>query len=213
MVIATAIRRVGNVAHSDSDIEFPLAFIPLRLDGERLGEFRRVRIVRSAPDQVEHIHLRAELDDSAAVSRLAECILVLHDLEHIDANRASFACATPADTARQDLVPFGTLTLAPTRTELPFLVPRHQVGAAHASGEEAWERASEYGDSIAEAAEYRADSIAEAAQAMADSIAELHMHRADSIRELELHRADSIREAGLRLADSLRAAALEAAAP
>lgn len=213
MVLVRLVGQVREVAETDADIAFPIAFVPLRIDGHRVGELRRVRIVRAAPDSVESVHLRADLDDSVSAARVQQCILVLHEVQHIDAKTATFACAAAADTARQDLVPFGTVTLGPTGTEVPFLVPRSEVGAAHASGGAEWERVAEYGDSIAEAAQYRADSIAEAAEMMADSIAELHMQRADSIQEVELQRADSIREAGLRLADSLRQAAVERATP
>ena len=195
MIITTIIRRVRHVAESSPTIEFPLAFVPFRLDGERVGELRHVRIMRATPDSVTGVHVRVELADSATAQRIEECILVLHDLQHID-NRTTFACAAAADTARQDLVPFGTVQLGRGGAERPFLVPRSEVTAAHGT-EAGWERASEYGDSVADAIEERADSAAEAAEALADSLS-----------EMEMQRADSIRAEGLRLADSIRAASI-----
>ncbi len=215
MIVVSVVRRIRTVATTDGDIVFPLAFVPFRVDGTRLGEFKRVRVVRAAPDSVDHIELRVALDDTAAAAPLRDCVLVLNELQNIELSRTTFVCASAADTIGQDLVPFGRLEL-PAGEDVTFLVPRREVYAAgHDYG--SWERAAEYGDSVAEAAAERADSIAEAADAradsladaasaLADSIADVHLQRADSIRTIELRRADSIREAGLRLADSVRAA-------
>lgn len=193
MIVASVVRRVGRVATSDDTIDFPLAFIPFRVDGAPLGDLKRVRIVRAAPDSVSHVRLRVELADSLAAVRLRDCILVLADLHHLS-RETTFTCATAADTAGRDLVRFGSVQLGPGGEELPFLIPRSEAPAAHAS-DEGWERAAEYGDSIADVIDERADSIADAAEAFADSV-----------QTLELERADSIRREGVRLADSIRAA-------
>jgi hypothetical protein len=195
MIVATGIRRVERAATTSETIEFPLAFIPFRVDGARLGEMKRVRIMRAAPDTVQSVHLRVALHDSLAAARLGDCLLVIRDVENLN-EHTSFECAAAADTAGQDLVAFGTVQLGEGGAELPFLVPRSAAGPAHAS-DDSWERAAEYGDSIAEAIDERADSIADAAEAFADSLQTLEMERADSIRADGVRRADSVRAAGL----------------
>ena len=195
MIITSIVRRVKHVATSDETIEFPLAFIPFKVDGERLGELKRVRVIRATPDSVAAIHLRAELDDTTAAARLRDCILVIRDVEHID-EQSTFECVASADTAGQDLVAFGTVRLGTAGQTVPLLLPRAQVGHAHTS-DEGWERAAEYGDSIAEAIDDRADSIAEAAEMLADSVHTVEMERAESIRAEGVRRADSVRAAGM----------------
>ena len=195
MIVARMVRRVERAATSNETIEFPLAFIPFRVDGAQLGELRRVRIVRAAPDTVSSVHLRVELADSSAAATLRDCILVIRDVENLN-NRTSFECAASADTAGQDLVAFGTIELGRGGEELAFLLPRAAAGAAHASDDN-WERAAEYGDSVADAIDERADSIASAAEALADSLHTVEMERADSIRAEGVRRADSVRSAGI----------------
>ena len=195
MIVARLVGRVRQVATSDDTIEFPLAFIPFRVDGTPLGDLQRVRVIRAAPDRVSSVHLRAELHDSLSVGRLRDCILVIRDVEHLD-NHTTFECATAADTVGQDLVAFGTIELRGSGEALPFLLPRSAAGPAHAS-DAGWERAAEYGDSIADAIDARADSIADAAEALADSLHTIEMERADSIREDGVRRADSVRAAGV----------------
>ena len=195
MIVAKGIGRVKHAATTSGTIEFPLAFIPFRVNDTALGDLKRVRIHRAAPDTVRSVDLRVELHDSLALARLQDCILVIHDVENLN-NRTTFECAAAADTAGQDLVPFGMIEVRGTGAEFPFLLPRSAAGPAHAS-DAGWERAAEYGDSIADAIEERADSIAEAAEMMADSLRTIEMERADSIREEGMRRADSVRSAGV----------------
>lgn len=206
MLVVRVVGRVREVAESAEEIEFPLAFLPFRLDGADLGELKRVRIVRATPDSVEAVHLRIELHDSVAADRLANCILVVRDVQHID-EHTTFTCAAAADTARENLVRFGTVRVGAGGEAFPFLIPRHELASAHGSEAE-WERAAEFGDSIAEAAAERADSLTE----VADSIAEAAEAFADSIQAVQLERADSIRREGQRLADSIRAAPMNSSA-
>lgn len=194
MIIISIAGRVEDVATSDATIDLPLAFLPFRVNGEQLGDLERVRILRAAPDSITHVRLRVGLADSADAARLRHCILILSGLDNLS-NRTTFTCATPADTVGRDLVGFGSVQLGQGGEELPFLIPRSEAPGAHAS-DQSWERAAEYGDSIAEAIEEQADSIADAAEAVADSVA-----------SVELERADSIRSEGMRLADSVRAGA------
>lgn len=193
MIVTRIIGRVRRVATTNESIEFPLAFIPFRVDGTPLGELKRVRVMRAAPDTVTSVHLRVELRDTLSVSQLRDCILVIRDVQHLN-ERTTFECATAADTARQDLVAFGTVEFGRGGEELQFLIPRSEAGPAHAS-DAGWERAAEYGDSIADAIEERADSIADAAETLADSLQTIEMERADSIREEGMRRADSVRSA------------------
>ena len=197
MLVTAVIRRVKHVATSAETIEFPLAFIPFRVNDTALGDLKRVRIHRAAPDTVRGVDLRVAVHDSLSLTRLRDCILVIRDVERLD-EHSTFECASPDDTVGADLVAFGTIQMPDLGEELPFLLPRAAAGPAHAS-DDAWERAAEYGDSIADAIDERADSIADAAEMLADSLHTREMERADSIRSEGMRRADSVRAAGMRV--------------
>jgi hypothetical protein len=202
MIIVTVIRkarhqvRVYSETSEPISIPFPFGIVPFRLDGNRLGTVEHMTLLRDSPDRISNVRLVVKLADSVESSRLANCMLVVHDVEHFD-NRTSFTCQT-ADTAGLQLVPYGQVELEGAGTTFPLLLPASAV--ADLRSESASGELEARIDSISNAAEAMADSLSE----VADSITEANMEMADSIRDAAREKADSIREAAHRMADSIR---------
>ena len=215
MVLITITRhgitKAKRVAESSDPIRIPLAFVPFRLGGNRLGTFDRAVLIRKSPKEVTALDLAVTLTDSASAGRLAGCGLFARLLQEqhrgVEFSDADFTCLSPDSAAAHGAERFGEVTFEPGHLTLPLFVPaevarrlRKGMAEIHA------ETASDTADSIADAADRMADSISEAASRAADSIATLHEHRADSIRERALRKADSVRRQAARLRDSIRAA-------
>lgn len=113
---------VKDVVHGDGPINIPLLGMPFRMDNIKLGSLQQLRIERSAPKMVTGFHLAATLDDSTALARFEDCRLTVTNPNHID-EKTSFRCATATDSATQVLVPFGSITLAPSGKEYIVLLP------------------------------------------------------------------------------------------
>ena len=202
MIIVTAIRKTRNQVRIYSEtsepikIPFPFGIVPFRLDGNRLGTVEHLTLLRDSPQGISNIQLVVKLADSVASSRLAACMLVVDDVEHLD-NRTTFRCQGQ-DTAGLQLMPFGHVSLEGSGDTFTLLIPQTEVERLRS--EQVSDELEARIDSISEAAEATADSLSE----VADSITEANMVMADSIREAALEKADSIREAALRMADSIR---------
>ena len=126
MVIRAGVHK-GRVAVTDltqgsGSITIPLLGVPFRLGDSKLGTLQRLRIERSAPKLISGFHLVARVDDTVAIARLSDCRLTVIDPNKIN-EHTSFACATAADSAKQVLVPFGTVTLEPSGQEVVLLIP------------------------------------------------------------------------------------------
>jgi hypothetical protein len=200
-VVRAIARKARGVAEGTDPISIPLAFIPFRLDGERLGTFDRIVLLRKAPHQVSGVDLRIRLTDTAAARRLEGCALFA-ELPHAPGGGhtvqdVEFRCirggsaAFPAESV-------GQVTLLPGGRRLTLLVPPDLAAELHHA--DAGARAERMADSISASAERTSDSLDEAMSRLSDSLARI----ADSVTALHEHRADSIRRAALRTADSVR---------
>jgi hypothetical protein len=216
IVIARHVIAKGKaVAESSDPVTIPLAFVPFRVDGSRLGTFDQAVLVRKSPRQVTALNLGVKLGDSVTAVRFEGCVLLAKFLEQpppaakrhagAELNDVDFTCIRADSATALGATPFGHVTLGPGGQQVPLFVPaevaerlRHDM-LDHDGGDVA--------DSIAEAAGQTAESIGEAASRMADSLSTYHERRADSIREAALRRADSVRNTALRQADSVRRAA------
>lgn len=202
MIIVTGIRaarnqvRVYTETSEPISIPFPFGIMPFRLDGTRLGTVEHLTLLRDSPKGISNIRVLIRLADSVESSRLANCMLVVRDVEHLN-NETTFTCQN-ADTAGLELVPYGEVELEGSGTTFPLLVPASAVADLRSDGMSNEMEARI--DSISNAAEALADSLSE----VADSITEANMVMADSIRDAGREKADSIREAALRMADSIR---------
>jgi len=215
-VARKVIAKVRTVAETSDPITLPLAFVPFRLDGSRLGTFDRAVLIRKSPKEVSALNLSVKLVDSASAARLAGCALLARFTPRpkgggSEFTDADFACVKPDSAAAAGAELFGEVAFEPGGLTLPLFVPadvashfrRDMVDIQVDVSADSITRAA---DSIADAAGRVGDSMGEAASRMADSISALHEHRADSIREAALRMADSMRRRARLLRDSIRSA-------
>lgn len=201
MIVVTVIRKARNQVRVYTEtsepisIPFPFGIMPFRLDGTRLGTIEHLTLLRDSPQGISNVRVLVKLADSVESSRLANCMLVVTDVEHFD-NRTTFTCQN-ADTAGLQLIPYGEVELE-GGTSFPLLLPAQAVEDLRSEGASADIEARV--DSISEAAGALADSLTE----LADSITQANMEMADSIRDAARAQADSIRDAAHRMADSIR---------
>jgi hypothetical protein len=201
--------RVRNVVEGSGPISLPLAFIPFKLDGQRLGNVSRVMLLRESPKQISAVELEATVRDSAVAGGLAGCRLTAN----FEADRSDkgtriqagprspgvFTCLHPGDSVPKGFQEFGRATFQPGNVTVPLLLPDDMVNDLREGQFD-----SDSVDSIGAAAEARAESIGAEAEARADSISTAAESRADSIVAHSQKLVDSLREEGERRADSAR---------
>lgn len=120
------VNRFRALKDSDGPIDIPLAFVPFSLEGTRLGTFRRVRIMRDAPNSVSGVYLRVRLSETAPVERLESCsrMAVTDQTTDFDVSRLTFQCldSTASDSG---LIEFGEIEFDPqhgARFSVPLLL-------------------------------------------------------------------------------------------
>jgi hypothetical protein len=98
--------KIEDLVHSDSDIRIPLmGIVPFQLADQRLGDLRRLTLLRDAPDHLRGVRVEARLGDSITVDALKDCTyLTVSDPEHLN-ERTRFTCL--ADSA--GFASFGTV--------------------------------------------------------------------------------------------------------
>jgi cell division septum initiation protein DivIVA len=202
--------RVRGVVEGSGPITLPIAFVPFKLDGRKLGSVNKVVLLRDAPKRISSVELEIKLKDSTVASGLAGCHLAANfEAEHkpgsVRVNADPFSSGVFSCLDR-DSVPqfqvFGRAVFQPGDVTVPLLLPDDIVNDL---------KKGDFGDkdqdSIAAAAEARADSISEAVDARADSISDVAQAHADSIVARSERLVDSLRREGTRRADSARQAA------
>ena len=199
--------RVRGVVEGSGPITLPIAFVPFKLDGRKLGSVNKVVLLRDAPKRISSVELEIKLKDSTVASGLAGCHLAANfEAEHkpgsvrVNADPFSsgvFSCLDRDSVPRFQV--FGRAVFQPGDVTVPLLLPDDIVNDL---------KKGDFGDqdqdSIAAAAEARADSISEAADARADSISDVAQAQADAIVARSERLVDSLRREGTRRADSAR---------
>ena len=189
--------RVRNVVEGTGPISVPIAFIPFKLDGQKLGTVSKIVLQRDAPKQIASVELQIKLADSAVARGLAGCRLAAnlneehtpHDT-HVGIEPLShgvFTCLHPNDSTGQ-FQEFGRAVFQPGGVSVPLLLPK-DIAADLQQGN--FGNGPE--DSISGQAEQQADSIAAAAEKAANQIAARQRHFVDSLRREGLRREDSTR--------------------
>lgn len=214
--------KVKEVAQSSDPITIPLAFVPFRLEGMRLGTFDHAVLIRKSPKQVSSIRLGVKLTDSSASSRLTGCDLLAHLTPdqpdrpgrhgpRVEFDDADFTCVKGDSVEAHGAERFGEVGFEPGNFNLALYLPsdvardlrREWSSGSHRDQGEA-ARAEAMGDSIAAAAERMGDSISEATSRMGDSLSRAGALRGDSIARAARRYADSVRGNAQHLRDSLR---------
>lgn len=94
-VIVRAASSVRERVHSDESVTIPLgafgAYLPMKLDGVKIGTLRSLTIQRSSPREIAGFVIRARATDAAALEQLRECHVSVTDATNID-ERTTFFC-------------------------------------------------------------------------------------------------------------------------
>ena len=167
-------RSVKGVVEGSGPINLPVAFLPFKLDGERIGTIQRIRINRLAPKQISSIDIRVRLADSVSPHRLDRCILVADNFEHIN-DQTTFLCSTPEDTAGENLRAVGDITIARSGESYRLLMPEDAIQELTDSevvfvGEDSAGLTREQQDSIGQAVQHMTDSVLEANRPKLESL-------------------------------------------
>jgi hypothetical protein len=191
MVVVTlarhGIHRVRGVVEGSGPITVPVAFVPFKLDGEKIGTIQRIKINRLTPKTVSSVNILVSLADSVSWRRLQPCILVAEGIAQLN-SETTVACGTTADTADEDLVAVGNITLARGGHSFKLWMPRDAI--------------RELTDS--EIVFVGEDSIAAAAKRVSDSVLESQRPTLESLGVEAPRRSAAGRKANQRVADSAR---------
>jgi hypothetical protein len=122
--------KIDDLFNTSSDIRIPLmGIIPFKLADERLGDLRRITLLRDAPKHLTGVRVEARLGDSATTEPFKDCgFLTVNDPEHIDGN-TRFSCIR--DTA--GLGSFGTVEIRhlqrgePTTLVRTLVLPAEEI--------------------------------------------------------------------------------------
>jgi len=210
MIGLTLVRRgigsVRGVVEGSGPISIPLAFIPFKLNGDKLGSLERVTFQRETPSRVTRVQLEVKLSDSVLARGLEGCRLAANlDSEvpgrpGINVHRGPFAegsfwCARD-DSADTVLVEYGEAVFHPGGVTVPLFLPRSLVDEL---------QNIDFGhDSTPPVAEAHLDSIMAATQLSPDSVGAVRGRMIDSLRIEGRRRADSARRVLTQMADSAR---------
>ncbi|MFL5402049.1 MAG: hypothetical protein ACJ8BF_04455 [Gemmatimonadales bacterium] len=191
------VHRVRGVVEGSGPITVPVAFVPFKLDGEKIGTIRRIKINRLAPKTVSSVNILVDLADSVRWSRLEPCILVAEGFERLN-SETTVTCGAPDDTVGEDLAVVGDITVARGGHSFKLLMPRDAIRELTDSevvfvGEDSASTASRGRDSIAEAAERMTDSILEAKRPALESLGVNIPRRTNGARKPNHRVADSVR--------------------
>lgn len=101
-----------------------------RLDGDRVGEVRRLQFLRSTPGVVDSAILTVNVD-SASRGELDHCILWAESHNGTLGGSTRFACADADDSSDHQLVRFGHVVVEPGDRTLPLYVSAGAAEEAH----------------------------------------------------------------------------------
>lgn len=128
--------RVRGVVEGSGPITLPIAFVPFKLDGRRLGSINKVVLHRDAPKQIASVELQVKLSDSLLARGLEGCRLAANfDDErhppdsHIRVGpltRGVFSCLHGTDSIPGSQE-FGRAVFQPGDVSVPLLLPNDIV--------------------------------------------------------------------------------------
>jgi hypothetical protein len=209
MIARSLINRVHSGIHGvvegSGPLSIPLAFVPFKLSGEKLGTLERVTLVRDTPRRVTSVELEVELSDSLLARGLEGCRLAANPDSDGDGHRGvniqrgpfeqgTFWCAGN-DSASAALVEYGHAEFDPGDVTVPLLLPPDLIAEL---------QDLDLGDDSAPPiSEAEVDSIAGKAERSPGSM-RVQRDRVDSLRQEGRRRADSARRVLTQMADSTR---------
>ena len=213
MLVITGVRKarakITNTFESTDPIPLPVAFLPFRLEGVKLGSLDKVVLLRDQPDQVSGVRVVVALADTVHPERFQNCLLVVDDVEHIN-EKSSFRCEK-GDTTGSHLAQFGYVRFKNGDDSVPLLLPAHSVEEL----KKLRFNLSDHGFSVTSAQDSLADEVESRMDARSDSVDELRdladqfedsAAQAPQVQRPKLQRkADSVRVVMRAMVDRMKA--------
>jgi hypothetical protein len=201
MVIVTVVKKTRakftNTFESTDPISLPIAFLPFRLEGRKLGSLNKVVLLRDAPNQVSGVRVIVALADSVHPDKFQNCLLVVDDVEHYN-EKSSFRCEK-GDTAGSHLEQFGYVHFKNSGDSVPLLLPAQSVEEL----KKVRFNLNDHGFSITSADDSLADEVESRMDARSDSVDELR-DLADQFEDSSAQAPQAQRPKLQRKADSVR---------
>lgn len=201
MVIVTVARKTKakftDTIESTDPISLPIAFLPFRLEGTKLGSLDKVVLLRDQPNQVSGVRVVVDLADSSNAVKFQNCLLVVDDVEHIN-DKSSFRCEK-GDTTGSRLAQFGYVRFKNSGDSVPLLLPAQSVEEL----KKVRFNLSDHGFSITSADDSLADEVESRMDARSDSVDQLR-DLADQFEDSAAQAPQAQRPKIQRKADSVR---------
>lgn len=96
-VVKSTQHRVERVVESNDDLTIPLPFLPFNLEGAKVGNFRKLVIHRTGPEQVSGVDVSIRLPDPAVLDGFRSCHLTVDDPTRVN-EHTSFRCVAMDST-------------------------------------------------------------------------------------------------------------------
>lgn len=197
---------IRGVVEGSGPLSIPLAFIPFRLGGDKLGTLDRLTLQRETPGRVSSVELEVKLSDSVLARGLEGCRLAANLDNGGDGPRGvnihgrpfaegSFWCRGD-DSTDVGLVEYGHAVFHPGNVTVPLYLTQSLVNEL--------QNLDLGGNPPPPPAppEAQADSIMAATELRAESVHAITNRMVDSLRAEGRRRADSARRVLTRMADS-----------
>jgi hypothetical protein len=193
----TTKHKITTTLESTDPIAIPVAFLPFRLDGAKLGALDQLVFLREVPNQVSAVKVVVNLADSVSPERFKDCALAIDNVDHLN-NKSSFRCQR-GDTAGMHLAPFGFVRFSNSEDSVPLLLPEAAVQDLHRTRfnlSDADFQVTDEADSIRDLLENRMDARSDSVDRLkdtADSLEDAAAEAPTAARRKLQHEADSVR--------------------
>lgn len=124
--IRKGVSTVHTLTATADPISIPIKIVNFRVDGANIGRVERLKLLRSAPEEISSVEVTVSVDSAAVIERMRDCTLRIDDLERVD-ERTTFVCVTADNPAPVDFEPFGEVRVEGTDIVLPLLLPASVV--------------------------------------------------------------------------------------
>jgi hypothetical protein len=122
-----------SLEHSANPVEMQLSFLPMYVEGEKIGKLSTVVVQRDAPGAVDSLRVVVSLSEDADLDHLAHCRFHLDpdafDREGPLGFKEAVQCVENVD----DLVRFGSIAFAGTDREAGLYLEAHDLPCEHMS--------------------------------------------------------------------------------
>jgi hypothetical protein len=122
-----------SLEHSSNPVEMRLAFLPVYVEGEKIGKLEAVTVQRETPGAVDSLLIEISLSDEVNVDDLSGCFLHFDPDAMDDDGPLGFKEALSCMDEPGDLVRFGSVAFAGTGQEVGLYLEAHDLPCEHMS--------------------------------------------------------------------------------